>query len=83
MACAWTSVLPSGSGQSIPVVRMTLLCKPDVALNVREFCGVKGLIPQTAHDLRGRSLVYGFFDLYLQRLHLSISLDFFFFLLAS
>ena len=43
----------------------------------------KGLVPQTAHDLRGRSLIAGFFDLYLQWLHLSISLDFFFFLLAS
>ena len=59
------------------------LQKPDIALNVRELCGVKGLIPQTAHDFRGRSLIDGFFDLYLQWLHLSISLDFFFFLLAS
>ena len=51
--------------------------------NIRELRWVEGLIPQTAHDLRGRSLIDGFFDLYLQWLHLSISLDFFFFLLTS
>ena len=56
-----------------------ILYKHDVGLHIRELGGIKAEIPKLLHDSGCGPFVHGIFNLNLQRLHLSISLDFFFF----